>query len=491
MTGKIAAAQTAQIRGVSSPGDYQFSTFWVPGILTALLLLVSASLLAQPNIELSYISQFGSNGPGAGEFRFPIDVDVDSQGNIWILDEVTERIQICDYSGDCDFFRDDNGSVASYFLPTALAIDDQDRVLILEWGTNRLLLCENQSASGCETLAMGGTDLGELNSPYGIALNSDGTIVIADTDNRRVQQCDYAGNCTAFGEFADEQGGPGVWWSPYAVGTGSDGSIFVGEVGSPAGGPPTTGWVHTCNIQGQCTHRWGGFGTGEQNSTAPNALDADGQGNVFVADSGNHRIKVCDYQGQCANFGERGNEDMEFFWPRGMRLDDQNRLIVADTQNSRIQILQVHDRDGESLFSINAGLNDAWFNPDTPGQGFFLTVFEDIQMMFLAWFTYDTERPPGDVEAILGEPGHRWITAFGPFDGDTAILDIEITSGGVFDSAVPPVSQQTDGTATVRFDGCNSGTVTYDIVSLALMGEVPIERIALDNVAVCEALLTQ
>lgn len=46
--------------------------------------------------------------------------------------------------------------------------------------------------------------------------------------------------------------------------------------------------------------------------------------------------------------------------------------------------------------NINAGFNDAWFNPATKGQGFLITVFPEIKQIFLAWFTFDTERPPGD-----------------------------------------------------------------------------------------------
>ena len=57
--------------------------------------------------------------------------------------------------------------------------------------------------------------------------------------------------------------------------------------------------------------------------------------------------------------------------------------------------------------AINQGMIDAWYDPDTNGQGFFITVFPVIKQVFLAWFTYDTERPPEDVTAILGEPGHR------------------------------------------------------------------------------------
>jgi hypothetical protein len=140
------------------------------------------------------------------------------------------------------------------------------------------------------------------------------------------------------------------------------------------------------------------------------------------------------------------------------------------------------------LPEINAGLNDAWFNPDTDGQGFFFIVFPEIRQMFMAWFTYDTERPPVDVMAILGEPGHRWLTAQGGYEENVAQLDVFVTSGGVFDSEQPaPITEQ-DGEIMVEFDTCNSGVVTYDIPSINGQGVIPIERVVLDNVSTCYLL---
>ncbi len=141
-------------------------------------------------------------------------------------------------------------------------------------------------------------------------------------------------------------------------------------------------------------------------------------------------------------------------------------------------------------FLINAGLSDAWFNPATNGQGFLVVVWENIQVMFVAWFTFDTERPAENVTAILGEPGHRWLTAQGSYAGDAALLDVYVSSGGVFDSAEPVVGPPVnDGTMRVNFSGCNSGTITYDIPSVQLSGEIPIERVSLDNIALCESLI--
>jgi len=140
---------------------------------------------------------------------------------------------------------------------------------------------------------------------------------------------------------------------------------------------------------------------------------------------------------------------------------------------------------------INAGMNDAWYNPVTSGQGFFINVFPDLRFISLAWFTYDTEFPPVDATANLGDPGHRWLTALGPIDGNRALMYIEMTSGGIFDTPTeisrtdPPGS---DGTLLLTFDSCNSGTIEYDIPSINRHGIVPIQRVASDNIVLCETL---
>jgi hypothetical protein len=182
--------------------------------------------------------------------------------------------------------------------------------------------------------------------------------------------------------------------------------------------------------------------------------------------------------------GNGGTSAVKRFAPEGTFVED----FVTAQSGGLIQPNAVVVRVDE--VQINAGMNDAWYNPATTGQGFLVTVFPDREELFLAWFTFDTERPPEDVTAILGEPGHRWLTAQGPFDGSKAELTVYLTEGGVFDSAEPPAvtDQQGYGTMTVELLTCNEGRITYDIPSLALSGEIPIQRIVEDNVALCEAL---
>ena len=157
---------------------------------------------------------------------------------------------------------------------------------------------------------------------------------------------------------------------------------------------------------------------------------------------------------------------------------------INSNMNGRINVIGAQ----EPTFLINNRLSDAWYYPETSGQGFFIIVWEDIQTVFLSWFTYDTERPPEDVTAHLGEPGHRWLTAQGSYDGDTAELTVNLSSGGVFDASEPAVGPAEEvGTITIVWTGCNEGLLSYDLPGLGLMGDIPIERIALDNVPACEA----
>jgi hypothetical protein len=168
-------------------------------------------------------------------------------------------------------------------------------------------------------------------------------------------------------------------------------------------------------------------------------------------------------------------------WPRGVA----GQWNDVDTNNTLYYIIEYPT----VLFNINAAMSDAWFYPVTSGQGFFIIVWEGSKTVFLAWFTYDTERPPDDISAILGEPGHRWIIGLGDYDGDTADLDVFLSSGMIFNSGVLPVDtvQYPGATMEIVWSGCNKGLVKYNIPSLMLMGEVPIERIVEDNVPACMA----
>jgi len=331
----------------------------------------------------------------------------------------------------------------------------------------------------------GKTEPGKFDWVAGIALDGQGLIIVADNENHRVQRCNTQGECEVFGKRG-EQLGEFVW--PLGVAVDSLGRIIVSEAGNDR--------IQLLDSGGN----WTSFGTTGRVAIGefrlPAGLDKDDQDRIVIADEKNHRIQICDLTGACAAFGEFGSGPGQFNGPQAVDVDDQNRIYVGELDNHRVQIFQAtyaDDPPPPGSFQINAGLNDAWFNTATNGQGFLITVFPDIKEMFLAWFTFDTERPPEDVSAFLGEPGHRWLTAQGPYDGDTATLTIYVTEGGVFDAAAPSAETDLagDGTITLEFADCSAGLVNYEITSLGISGEIPIQRIVEDNVPLCEALVDQ
>lgn len=141
------------------------------------------------------------------------------------------------------------------------------------------------------------------------------------------------------------------------------------------------------------------------------------------------------------------------------------------------------------VFVINAGMNDAWVNANAPFQGFFFTVFPDLSLFFASWFTFDSVIPDESASAVFGAPDQRWVTASGNYSGDSVTLNVELTSGGIFNDSDPEAEQTSDyGTITIKFLNCNEAEVTYDFPSLGLSGQMTLTRVAGDNIPLCQAL---
>ena len=77
---------------------------------------------------------------------------------------------------------------------------------------------------------------------------------------------------------------------------------------------------------------------GNQTFAYPRGVAVDGAGNVFVADTDNHRVQKFDSAGNClVQWGIPGLEDGEFSSPFGVAVDSAGNVFVADAGNSRIQ----------------------------------------------------------------------------------------------------------------------------------------------------------
>ena len=111
-----------------------------------------------------------------------------------------------------------------------------------------------------------------------------------------------------------------------------------------------------------------------------------------------------------------------------------------------------------TVFLNQHGLTGSWYEPATSGQGFAVEVFPDrssgMGRAFVSWFTFDT--------VIGGAERQRWYTAQGEVvSGQShASMTIYQNTGGNFNAA-PLTSAQAVGTATLSFDTCSSGQLSY------------------------------
>jgi hypothetical protein len=129
---------------------------------------------------------------------------------------------------------------------------------------------------------------------------------------------------------------------------------------------------------------------------------------------------------------------------------------------------------------INGGMDGAWFDSNTPGQGFLIDAHPDPEggnFIFVAWFTY------GDDTAS----GQRWLTAQGNFEGATAAINVYETTGGSFDDS-QAVSTDKVGTMTIDFQDCSNALLSYELTDEALSNSIAISRAIPGAQALCEEL---
>jgi hypothetical protein len=145
-----------------------------------------------------------------------------------------------------------------------------------------------------------------------------------------------------------------------------------------------------------------------------------------------------------------------------------------------------------NCFVINAGLNDAWVSADAPFQGMFIIVFPSLRIIFLAWFTFDSETGQQGGSPVFGAVGQRWVTATGRYSGARAELTVELTSGGLFNTSEPLAWQAEDyGKILLEFSACDQANLSYEFPEPGLSGSMRISRALNDNVGRCEGLATR
>jgi hypothetical protein len=318
----------------------------------------------------------GSNGDLGGEINFPSGVAIDTAGNVYVADQGNNRIQKFTSSGTfertwgktvnmttsanlctaaslntCQAGSNTTALGGEFNSPTDVATDAGNNVYVADQSNNRIQrfnslgtfertwgkgvnmttggnLCTAASLNTCQAGSTGPLG-GEFIAAFGIATDAGSNVYVADTFNHRIQKFD------SFGTF-DRTWGKGV-------------NMTTG------GNLCTAASLNTCKAGST-----GPLG-GELNT--PDGVATDAAGNVYVADTFNHRIQkfdsvgtwdrawgrnvdsvapglgfeICTTAGSCKAADASTGLGGDLKTPTDVAADAGGSVYVADAFNQRIQ----------------------------------------------------------------------------------------------------------------------------------------------------------
>ncbi|MGG2993300.1 S-layer homology domain-containing protein [Paenibacillus macerans] len=198
--------------------------------------------------------------------------------------------------------------------------------------------------------------MAQLNYPYGVAVDSGGNLYIADTFNHRIRKVDASGNINtvAGNGTAGSSGDGGAAASaqlnrPFGVAVDSGGNLYIADTfNHRVRKVDTSGNISTVAGNGTAGSSGDGGAAASAQLNKPYGVAVDSGGNLYIADTFNHRIRKVDASGNIstvAGTGTAGNPGEGEFatsanikYPYGVAVDSGGNLFyVADDGSSRVR----------------------------------------------------------------------------------------------------------------------------------------------------------
>ncbi|MEW6348851.1 MAG: NHL repeat-containing protein [Thermodesulfobacteriota bacterium] len=271
----------------------------------------------------------------------PFDLDFDPSGHLLATYPAEYRVLKLDKANTpVAGFGRAGAEVGSLNFPKGLAVDSAGLVYVVDANNGRVQVFSSEAfrtLQAPDTPGSGGVEYvigsigaigGSFSTPQGVHVADDGRILVADTRNHRIQIFKDRQLTAVLGELgdADDQ-----FRLPTAVSLTSDRDMVVLD-GKHA-------LVKIFGPDLKFKRAFGGNGTDPGRLNRPQGMKISRDGHIWIADTGNHRIQEFAPDGTfLSGFGKQGSGEGEFNGPTGLALKD-DRIYVADNGNSRIQVI--------------------------------------------------------------------------------------------------------------------------------------------------------
>ncbi|HTA83822.1 MAG TPA: T9SS type A sorting domain-containing protein [Bacteroidia bacterium] len=351
------------------------------------------------------ISTIAGNGTGgytgdgiaatAAEIWNPTAITFNSAGYIYITEYSSDRIRTITSSGliatvagngTAGYNGDGIAATAAEInQPYESAVDNSGNIYIADNQNNRI---RKINTSGIiATIAGNGTGayngdgeaatLSEFNDTYGMATDKAGNVYLADGKNNRVRKVstsgiisDFAGNGTA-GYSGD--GGSAVLAElnlPEGVAIDNSGNVYISEVSNNRIRKVNTNGIIS-TFAGNGSPGYSGDGSAATNASlyAPAEIASDISGNLYIADSYNHRVRRINTSGTISTIAGNGNvgstgdggeaTSAELAYPYGVTVDTKGNTYIGDANSSLVRMI-----NSNGIISTIAGNGTAGYKGD-------------------------------------------------------------------------------------------------------------------------------
>ena len=204
--------------GTIGSGNGQFSSLLEVAIDSAGNVYVADTTSATPTINNriqkftsngDYLTQWGTQGSGDGQFDRPLGIAVDSSGNVYVADMCNHRIQKFTSSGVFVAKWGAYGTGDGQFLyPQGIAVDSLGNVYVADQYNNRIQKFNSNGDYLTQWGTQGSGD-GQFDIPIGVAVDSLGNVYVTDT-NHRIQVFRPVGINTS-ARYVDDDNTIGPW----------------------------------------------------------------------------------------------------------------------------------------------------------------------------------------------------------------------------------------------------------------------------------------